>query len=229
MRRCLFFWIMFVPVGIALANEPLPPYNTVELNAEAQRESQNDLLSATLYVQLDDLNPASLANSLNKSLNDTLALAKTFKSIKVSSGDYQTHPIYENNQVQRGWRGRGEIHIESKDFEAATNLIGKLQNSMKLSGISLTVAPDTRRKIHNELITEAIAAFKARAEIVKTSLAGRGYKIRRISVVTDPMTSPPRYRESSGLAMTTAVAAPRIEGGTSVTSVAVSGTIEVLE
>ena len=49
--------------GAALAADPAPRYNTVELQAEAQREVANDTLSASLYVELNDANPAALAGA----------------------------------------------------------------------------------------------------------------------------------------------------------------------
>jgi len=49
--------------GAALAADPAPRYNVVELQAEAQREMPNDTLSASLYVKLNDANPAALAGA----------------------------------------------------------------------------------------------------------------------------------------------------------------------
>ena len=49
-----------VPV---LGADPAPRYNTIELQAEAQREVANDTLSASLFVELNDANPAALAGA----------------------------------------------------------------------------------------------------------------------------------------------------------------------
>ena len=49
--------------GAALAADPAPRYNVVELQAEAQREMPNDTLSASLNVELNDANPAALAGA----------------------------------------------------------------------------------------------------------------------------------------------------------------------
>ena len=55
----------------ALAAEPAQPrYNVVEFQSEAQREVQNDQLNAALYVELNDSNPATLANAINQAAND---------------------------------------------------------------------------------------------------------------------------------------------------------------
>src|ERR1700682_4049766 len=111
----------------AAAVEPPTRYNMVELQAEAQREVQNDLLNATLYVELTDPSPTALANAINKSVNGALHIGKEYKGVRMRSGNNQTYPVYAKGNILQGWRGRAEIRIESKDFEAASGLIGKLQ------------------------------------------------------------------------------------------------------
>src|ERR1700704_1387842 len=54
-----------LPVDAPAAESFQPRYNAVEFQAEAQREVQNDLLNATLYVELNDANAAALANAIN--------------------------------------------------------------------------------------------------------------------------------------------------------------------
>src|SRR5262245_4751849 len=120
--------LLTVSSPAVIAAEPAQPrYNTVEFQAEAQREVQNDLLNATLYVELNDANAAALADAINKRVNDALRVAKEHKNVRVRSGDNRTYPVYSKGNLLQGWRGRGEIRIESKDFEAASALIAKLQ------------------------------------------------------------------------------------------------------
>src|SRR5262245_14093032 len=167
----------------ALAAEPRQPrYNVVEFQAEAQREVQNDLLNATLYVELNDANAAALANALNTRVNDALRVAKEYKTVRVRSGDNRTYPVYSKANVLQVWRGRGEVRLESRDLEAASALIAKLQSNMQLAGVNFSVAPETRRTVEDQLTVEAVAAFKARAEVLKGALAGRGYKLVRLNM-----------------------------------------------
>ena len=220
--------LLLAATSIVAAENPLR-YNTIELQAEAQREVQNDLLNASLYVELNDPNPAALANAINKSVNDALRIAKEFKGVKVRSGNNQTYPVYAKGNVLQGWRGRAEIRIESKDFEAASRLIGKLQADMQLASMTFAVSPEARRAVENELITEAIGAFKARAEIVKAALAGRGYKLQRLNVANGYNAPQPRLAMARVAAAAAEVAAPNIEAGVSVVTVSANGAIEVLE
>lgn len=211
------------------AVDPAPRYNTVELQADAQREVQNDLLNASLYVELNDASPAALANAVNKSVNEALRIAKEYKSVKVRSGGNQTYPVYAKGNILQGWRARAEIRIESRDFEASSALIGKLQAGMQLGGLTFSVSPEARRALENELIAEAIGAFKARAEIVRAALAGRGYKLQRLSVANGYNAPPPRLAMARAAMAAPDVTAPGMEAGVSTVSVTASGAIEILE
>jgi predicted secreted protein len=210
----------------AFAAEP-PRYNVAEFQAEAQREVQNDLLNAILYVELNDASAAALANAINKSVNDALRVAKDYKGVRVRSGDNRTLPVYSKANVLQGWRGRGEIRIESKDFEAASALIGKLQASMQLANISFSVSPETRRTVEDQLTVEAISAFKARAEVLRSALAGRGYKLVRLSVMSGYQ--PPQPRVAMARAAQSEVTAPDLEGGVSQVRVTARGSLEIVE
>ena len=215
----------------ALAAEPAPPrYNTVEFQVDVQREVQNDLLNASLYVELNDASAAALANAINKSANEALRVARDYKSVRVRSGNNQTYPVYAKGNVLQGWRGRAEIRIESKDFGAASALIGKLQAMMQLGNISFSVAPETRRAMEEELIVEAIGAFKARAEIVKTAFAGRSYKVQRLNVASGHNLPQPRFAVArSAMSSAQEVTAPSFEAGVSQLTVTANGAIEVVE
>jgi len=214
----------------ALAAESQPPrYNTVTLQADAQREMQNDLLNATLFVEVNDATPAGVANAVNKSVNEALRVAKEHKAVRVRSGNNQTYPVYSKANQLQGWRGRGEIRLESRDFEAASALIGKLQSGMQLGGVQFTVAPESRRAVENELITEAIAAFKARAEIAKAALGGRGYKLQNLNVSSGRATPPQPYMAMARSQAAQEVAAPNLEAGLSMITVNANGSIEILE
>jgi len=216
--------------GAACAADPALRYNVVELQAEAQRELPNDTLTASLYVELNDANAAALAAAVNKAANEALRVAREYPDVRVRSGDNHTYPVYAKGNVLQGWRARAEIRLESKDFEAASRLIGKLQAGMQLGNTAFSVSPEARRMVENELIAEAVAAFKARAEIVRGALAGRSYKIQRLNVNTGYSAPPPRFAMARAPAAGAPEAvAPSFEGGISMVTVVVGGAIEVFD
>ena len=215
---------LFASAGNGRPAEEPPGYNIVDLQAEAQRDIQNDLMTASLYVEQSGENPARVSSSVNKIVNEALRAAEDVKNVKASTEGYQTYPVYGKNNRLEAWRVRSALRIESRDFNAASNLIGKLQSTMHLSSLGFTVSPEARRQAENELIAQAISNFRERADIVKQSLNGRGYKLRKMSINTGGFH--PRPLLARGMAAQE-VAAPNVESGTSQVAVIVSGTIEV--
>jgi len=214
------------------AAEPLR-YNVVELQSSAEREVANDTMNAVLYVEQTDANAQNVANVVNRALAEGLRVSKDYPLVKVRSGNLQTTPIYSGGgssgraQQLTGWRGRGELRLETRDFAAGAALIGKLQAGMQLAGISFSVSPESRKKAEDELIGEAIGAFKSRAELVKGVMGGRGYKIQRMGLSTG-YSGPPRPVPMMAMAKSAdASFAPPVEGGNSTVNVQVNGAIEV--
>lgn len=203
-------------------------YNQVELQAEASREVQNDLMHASLYAEVSDPSAARVADQLNRLSAAALKAAGEVAAVKARSGANHTYPVNDRAGKLTGWRGRSEVRLESKDGRAMAALIGTLQASMQLGGVSFTVSPELRRKVENELIDEAVAAFKARADIAAKAIGGRSYRIRRIALGTGGTQPSPRPLAARAMSLQSAeVAAPVFEAGTSVVNVVASGTVEV--
>lgn len=223
---------LLVPALLACAGvqaaEPVR-YNTVTLQAQAQREVPNDLLNATLYVEVNDASAAAVADTVNKRVNEALRVAKEHKGVRVRSGNNQAYPVYSRSNQLQGWRGRAEIRIDSRDFETASALIGKLQSGMQLAHMGFSISPESRRAAEDELAVEAIAAFKARAEILRKALGGRGYKLQNVSVASSYNAPQPRFAMARAAASAQEVAAPSLEAGVSQITVTANGSIEVIE
>ncbi|MCC6472318.1 MAG: SIMPL domain-containing protein [Burkholderiales bacterium] len=204
----------------------LPPYNTVDLQVEVQREVANDLMNATLRAELNNPDAAKLAGELNRAINEALDEARNVKSVRARSGGYQTFPVYDRSQRITGWRGRADVRLESGDFLAASALIAKLQSRLQLASLAFAVAPETRRRIEKELIAEAVAAFRERADTARAALGGRAYKIRRLSLGTGRLVAPqPAFAASRALAE--AVTPLQVEGGTTLVTLTASGSVEI--
>lgn len=230
-RRILLALAGAVGATAVLAQPPAeaPRFNQVDLQAEVSREVQNDLMNASLYVEAGDPSAAKVADQLNRVSAEALKTTGEFKAVRARSGYTQTYPVYDRANKLTGWRGRTEIRLESKDVQAMAALIGRLQSSMQLGGVSFTVSPELRRQTENELITDAVAAFRSRADIATKAIGGRTYKIRRIGLNTGGFAPGPRPMAAArAMAPQGAeVAPPTFEAGTSMVQVMANGTVEV--
>lgn len=226
MSRPLILAALLLLAATAYAAEE-PQYNRVDFSTEAVREVDNDLLLAQMSVEVSDHTPALVAQSLNTTLNAALHKAAAFPAVKASSGNHTTYPIYGKNNRLDGWRGNAQIRLESRDFKAAGELISQLQESLQLAGVSFTVAPETRRKLEDQLIGEGLTAFGQRAEFIRSALSGSGYRLFHLSV-NNGGHQPQPLRDGMIAMQAEAVSAPEFSGGDSELTVQISGTIEII-
>lgn len=222
--RSLLLALMLAPLAVA-AQPPENLFNLVGLSAQAEREVANDLLTATLAAEAEGTDPAPLADGVNRTMQRALATALGYKSVKAQSAGYQTFPVYDKNRVAR-WRVRQELRLESADFASATELIGKLQASLLVTGLSLSVSGETRRKAENALITEALAAFEERARVVRDAMKAKGYRVKDLQI--SPSGAPPRPMPMQARAFASeSMAQPAIEPGSTRIVISVSGSIQL--
>lgn len=226
MPRTLLLAALLVLTSTAYAAEE-PQYNRVDFSTEALREVGNDLLQAQMRLEVTDQSPARVAQLLNTTVNEALKKAAAFPAVKAASGNYTTYPIYGKNNRLDGWRGNAQIRLESRDFKAAGELIGELQTSMQLAGVSFTVAPETRRKLEDELVGEGLAAFRKRAEAIRESLGGSGYKIIHVGINSGGYHPQPRMAGMTAMKAMEA-SAPEFSGGESDLTMQISGSIEII-
>jgi predicted secreted protein len=214
---------LLVPLA-ALAQDASPPlFNLVTLSAQAEREVANDTLFATLAAEAEGADPAQLADGVNRAMRRALDVARGYGNVRARSGNYQTYPVYDKNRVAR-WRVRQELRLESADFAAATELIGKLQSSLVLAQLAHGVSGEARKQAENALIAEAIAMFEERARLARDTLKAKGYRLRDLNVSGGGPVPP---RPLAMRAMSAEVAAPALEPGSTRIVLTVSGTVQL--
>lgn len=110
-----------------------------------------------------------------------------------------------------------------------SELIGNLQARLKLGGIGFAVSREKRQQFEDQLIVEALTAFKQRAELISGEMGGKGYMLVNVNVGTSG--ARPVYMARSmkmeAMAMADSVAAPSIEAGEATMTVNVNGSIEL--
>jgi predicted secreted protein len=223
--RALILALLLAPVAAA-AQAPETLFNLVSLNAQAEREIPNDLLTAMLAAESEGPDPAPLADAVNRTMQRALASALAYKTVKAQSTGYQTIPVYDKNRVTR-WRVRQELRLESADFAAATELVGKLQATLMVTGLTLSVSGETRRKAENALMTEALAAFDERARVVRDAMKAKGYRVRDLQVSPGGAAPRPIFAMAARAMSSESLAQPAVEPGSTHIVVTVSGTIQL--
>ncbi|MFO7706464.1 MAG: SIMPL domain-containing protein [Halopseudomonas sp.] len=203
-------------------------YNQISLRAEVQKAVSHDTLQVRLYAEEQNQNAGKLAARITERLNKALDSARQTEGVSVSSGNRSSQPVYDEQRENIiAWRERGEILLESTDFASLSTLTGNLMGELNLGDMQFSLSPESRRNTEDELIREAIEAFKARANIATRSLGGTDYKIVNLNLNSQFM-QPPIYRGAKMAMMADAESAsPSVEGGQADVSVSADGVIEI--
>lgn len=229
MKVFIAFFATFLPLA-ALAAPTAPMSGTlVNLQAQSTREVSNDLMHAVMSSEREDKDAARAADTVNKALRDARSVAAKYPSVSIESGSYQSYPVYERNgRSIVGWRVRAELRLKGRDFNQMTSLIGALQSQMQFNGLEFTVSPETRRSAENELIGEAVNAFRQRAVIAQGALQAGGYSIKELNINTQEEGMPrPMMKMAAQSREDMQVSAPVAEPGTSRVTVQAAGSIEL--
>jgi predicted secreted protein len=179
---------------------------------------------------------AHLVKELSCCRNPCIAQARKVKGISVTSGNRHSYPIYAEPTSERkgpqitAWRERAELRLESADFSALSTLTGELLQTLSMGDMSFSIAPSTRKSHEDTLLKDAVAAFKARADLATQALGGSDYKLVRLDLNGGGFQhpAPMRMEAMKGAAMMDAAVTPEIEAGTSQVSINADGVIEVL-
>lgn len=222
-------FIASMPLFAADSNELL---GRVDFSSEASITLDNDLLQATLSVEASKDNATLLARELTQKINTAMQDAKAWPSVSVTTGSQNSRPIYDKNNKLESWRGHAYLKIESKDHNAAAEVLAKLQETLQLQNLHFSVSPEAKAASEQQLTKEAIAAFKEHAEQIQEAWGAKGYKLVQMSVGQNNNNGYRPYPVMARTAVMHAEAAPvptpEFEAGESRVSVSIHGTI-VLE
>jgi len=196
----------------------------VNLEARALAEVDNDVMRASLFVEIEDTDATRLADKVNRATNDSLKLARGFTGVRAKTSAYTTYPVIDKEKIAR-WRSRSEILVEGEDFRRMAEAIGKLQAIMQLRAVEFLVSPAARAKAEEALTQTAIAEFLRKAEQVAKGFKGTGFNVLEATVSADGGFIPPRPMMMKSMAAAEAVAAPDLQGGTSRVTVSINGAI----
>lgn len=199
--------------------------NRVSFAVERTREVENDLGIAIVGVTKEDSDPARLADQINTDVSWGLEAAKGEAGVTVRSGGYRTYPMDDPKRAQiRRWRGSQDLVLEARDPRLLSELLGQLQQRLQIRSLDFGVSPQRRRSVEDELVDEALDAFRARAERISRKLGAGQWELVHVRVNTSGSSPHPMQR----MAMAEpAVRPPALEAGTSTLTVRADATIEL--
>jgi len=155
-------------------NDPL--FNQVNLQAQAEREIPNDQLTVMLAVEEEGKEAAKIANKINQDMDWALKIVGNKSEVESRTQAYNTYPIYDKRTVI-GWRAIQQLELKSTNITDLSELVGKLQSRLQVKNMRFSPTRETRVQYENELIEEAMIAFKQRIDIIKKHMDNKNVRI----------------------------------------------------
>lgn len=158
-------------------------------------------------------------------MNWALSEAKGYNELEVATRGYQSSPIYDKRIIV-AWRATQELQLTSQSMTRLTELAGKLQERLQIRQMLFRLTKKTQDQYQDELIEEALTAFKRRAEIVGRQMENRDYRIVELHVNSGGGQPPVMFAERAAMKAADVDFTPSVEAGTSTVIVTVSGSIQ---
>ena len=220
----LLLGAMLAPVQ---AETPLP-YDRVGFTVSAEKEAENDVLTAVLSASQTGQDTAMLADEVNKAISWAMEIAKKETAVESRTLSYTTSPVYRDGKVD-GWQVSQSIELKSKDSAILSNLLGELQAKLRVQSVDYSLSGEIQKALEEQLIADALASFKQRASLVQQNMGRAEYRVVRMDIQTASDYPQPQFRMAAMAEMAPApVAAPPVlDAGKQKVRVSISAEIEL--
>ncbi len=192
-KLCLTAAALFV-ISPALAQQaqnaiPLEKGQTVlSLSATEQVDLKQDLLQASLRIEVEGKDPKKVQDEINQAMQKALAAAKDVKEVKTSTGQYNLYSYDPNPQPKSNirnyqWKGSQTIDLQSKDQAKLLELTGKIQEmGFAMNGLNYTLSPEQSEAYRDNLMTAALKKIQTKADLAAKALGKGTYDIVEVNV-----------------------------------------------
>lgn len=201
-------------------------FNVVSLQAEAQRQVNNNEMTVYLQAEYEGSDSTAVANTVNNKMQWALQQAQQFPDIELQTHSYSTYPVYNKNIIS-GWRAHQSVRLVGQNAKKMTDLVAILQAKLLVKNMSFAPTRAAYRSAEHALIEQAMAVFKAKVEIIQGTMEKKNFRIVNIDIVTDQRQ--PQHRRGNAKMMTSLADSntrPGVSSGTSKVTVTVSGKVQ---
>ncbi len=207
----------------------------LSLSASATTEVARDLLQLRFSTTREGKDAGAVQNELKQALDAALSEARKVAKpgqVELQAGNLSIYPRYGQPKSSAsaapqitGWQGSVELLVQGRDMEAISKLSGRIQ-SLSIANVSYGLSREAREKAEGEVVSQAIASYKAKAAVYAQQFGYAGYRIGEVSVNADQppmpmMAAAPRFKAMSA----GADEALPVESGKATVTVNVSGNV----
>ena len=163
----------------------------LSLSATEQIELKQDLLQASLRIEVTGKDGRKVQEEINEAMQKALAATKDVKEVKTSTGQYNvysfdpnpTPPQPKTTKPQMQWKGFQTIDLQGKDQTKLLELVGKIQDlGFVMNGLNYTLSPDQAESVRDDLMTNALKKIKTKADIAAKALGKTSFDIVEVNI-----------------------------------------------
>jgi predicted secreted protein len=168
--------------------------DVLSLNASATTEVTRDLLQLRFSTSREGKEAAAVQNELKQALDAALTEARKVAKpgqVDLQAGNLSVYPRYGQPKAGSsatpqitGWQGSVELLVQGRDLEAISKLSGRIQ-SLAIANVSYGLSREAREKAEDDVVSQAIASYKAKAAVYAKQFGYSGYRIGEVSVNAD--------------------------------------------
>lgn len=207
--------------------------DALNLSATASQEVARDTLGVVFSTTREGSDATAVQTQLKQALDAALTEARKIAKpgqVEVQAGNFSLYPRYSSKpgagNAITGWQGTAEMVVEGRDMGAIAQLTGRI-GTLSIARVGYSLSREAREKVEGEVVAQAIARYKARAQDYARQFGFTGYQIGEVSVNTPdagpmPMAAPMMRMKAAGAAMDEALP---VEAGKATVSVTVNGVV----
>lgn len=163
-------------------NTAIQQNNIISFNAEAEKNIERDVLNVHLFYQAEGKNLSDLNKTISERLNKAVDIVKAQSAVEIKGNSRNTSVRYNEEGKKIGWVARAQLVLESKDFQALSNVITALDGILAVEDVNAIVSPEKLARVENELTQEVIEKFQKKAELIQHSLQMKNYRILDLAI-----------------------------------------------
>lgn len=178
----------------------------ISLSANERVEIVQDLLIATLRYQVEDAEPRTVQDEINKKMKKALDEAQKVKTVKANTGQYNIHEYDPNRhkklkERKKLWRGQQTLTIKGKSPDDLLELAGKLQDlGLIMNGLQYTVSPELLEETRDNLLEAALTKLRKKAKRTAKALGKSKAELKKVNVDNGGnYFPPPRFARSMAM------------------------------
>lgn len=199
-------------LSVLAENSANPPSNIVSFSTEVEKNIERDLLNVRLFYQVDGKNLADLNKTISERLNKAVNIIKEQSAVEIKENFRNTTVRYNNEGKKNGWVARATLVLESKDFQALSNVVTSLDGILAVEDMNATLSSEKLMGVENELTQETIEKFKKKATLIQQSLQMKNYRILDLEISSANEAAPIRAYASPRAAKVAMLSAEAMSG-----------------